>query len=64
MALQDIFAMRISEQERAIIEQLARQEERTASDVVRRLIRKAVQTNERAPADRRQDGALVVSTGR
>lgn len=57
MALQDMFALRISEQERAIIERLAEQEERTASDVVRRLIRQA--GKQRTSDDR--NGAFVGS---
>ena len=52
---------RASEEERAALKHLAEREERSPSDVLRRLIRQAVHTNERAPADHRQDGALTVS---
>jgi hypothetical protein len=50
--------MRITPEERRLIDQLAQREERTASDVVRRLIRQASNTNERTP---KGGGALVVS---
>jgi len=46
--------MRITLEERRLIDQLAQREERTASDVVRRLIRQAVQSNERAPAAKQE----------
>ena len=54
MARADFFAMRITLEERRLIDQLAQREERTASDVVRRLIRQAVQSNERAPAAKQE----------
>jgi hypothetical protein len=46
----DIFAIRVSPEERQMIDLLAEREERTPSDAVRRLIRQAVQNDERAPA--------------
>jgi hypothetical protein len=57
----DMFAMRITADERKLIEQLAAREERSASDAIRRLIRRAVQSNERAPATK-QGSALVGAT--
>jgi len=50
---------RVSREERAALQRLAEREERSPSDVLRRLIRHAVK-EERAPADR-QDAALAVS---
>lgn len=52
------FDLRVSPEERRLIDLLAEREERSASDAIRRLIRQAVQSNERAPKD---GGALVVS---
>jgi DNA-binding GntR family transcriptional regulator len=57
----DMFAMRITVEERQLIEALARREERSASDAIRRLIRRTVQNNERAPAAK-QGNALVGAT--
>ncbi len=59
MVRSDFFAMRINDEDRKLIARLAAQEQRTASDAIRVLIRQAVK-EERAPADR-QDGALAVS---
>ena len=53
-----IVGLRVSNEERQLLDQLAEREERTASDVVRRLIRQAAK--ERTP-DRR-DGALSLSS--
>jgi hypothetical protein len=39
--------MRINDEDRRLIARLAEQEERPASDAIRRLIRKAVKENER-----------------
>ena len=47
-----IFAIRITAEERRLITLLAQREERTASDTIRRLIRQAVQKDERAPASK------------
>lgn len=52
--------VRLTADERAQLERLAQREERTASDLVRRLIRQAAQTTERAPKD---GGAFAVSRG-
>jgi hypothetical protein len=49
VARADIFAMRVTAEERRLIKQLAQREERTASDVVRRLIRKAAQSDDLSP---------------
>lgn len=54
----EFVGFRLAEEERAALWQLAEREERSPSDVLRRLIRSAVK-EERAP-DRR-DGALAVS---
>ena len=59
----DMFAMRITAEERRLIESLAEREERSASDVVRRLIRRAVaQYDERTPEPTKHQGALVGAT--
>lgn len=50
--------VRLTPEERALLSELAQREERTPSDVVRRLIRKAAQNDERAPGN---GGALAVS---
>jgi hypothetical protein len=50
----DLLGVRVNAEERALIDLLARREERTASDVVRRLIRQAVQRNERTPAAKQE----------
>jgi hypothetical protein len=52
------FDLRVSPEERRLIDLLAQREERSASDAIRRLIRRAVQEDERAPKD---GGALAVS---
>lgn len=57
----EIFSLRVSPDERKLIDRLAASEERTPSDVVRRLIRQAMQSNERAPAAK-QGNALVGAT--
>jgi hypothetical protein len=50
--------VRVNAEERTLLAQLAQREERTASDVVRRLIRQAAhQTHDRAPA--RPEGVLL-----
>jgi hypothetical protein len=49
MTRPDIFAMRVSPEEPSLIALLAAREERTPSDVVRRLVRQAAQQHERAP---------------
>jgi hypothetical protein len=43
----DFLGVRLTSDERALLHQLARREEATLSDVVRQLIRKAAQTDER-----------------
>jgi negative regulator of replication initiation len=53
--------MRITQEERRLIETLAEREERSASDIVRRLIRKSAQRNERAPR-RQTESAPVGAT--
>jgi hypothetical protein len=50
----ETIAFRVSPEERRLIDQLARREERTRSDAIRRLIRQAVQNYERALAGRRR----------
>jgi predicted DNA-binding protein len=57
----DWFAMRLSQNERELLDQLARREARTMSDVVRSLIRQAVQNNERTPAALKDDRLVAQS---
>jgi transposase-like protein len=54
-----MFAVRLSQQERETIARIARREQVTLSDAVRGLIQQAAKTTERAPADKQ--GALVAS---
>lgn len=57
-----IVGVRVSTEEHAALEQLAEECERTIPDTLRWLARRATK-EQRAPTDRRQDGALSVSTG-
>ncbi|MDQ2997464.1 MAG: hypothetical protein M3R61_10460 [Chloroflexota bacterium] len=50
MARQDLFTMRVTPEERQLIARLAEQEQRSAADTIRLLVRQAVQKNERAPS--------------
>jgi len=58
--LANIASTRLTDEEYAFLRQLADQEERRPADILRRLVIAA--KKQRTPADRRQDGALVVST--
>jgi hypothetical protein len=55
-----LFNVRLGSQDRQILADIAQRDGITLSDAARKLIR-AGQKTERTPADRRQDGALVVS---
>lgn len=55
-----VIGVKVNDNERAIVMRLAAEQERTVSDVVRRLIRQADPKSERAPAHQR-DGALSTS---
>lgn len=57
MARKTLFTMKVNTEERELIARLATQEQRSASDAIRLLIRRAVK--ERAPEHR--DGALALS---
>jgi predicted DNA-binding protein len=61
VARPDIFAIRVSPEERQMIDRLAEREERTPSDVVRRLIRQAIQNNERTPSRQEVSAPAAVS---
>ena len=54
------FDLRVSPEERQLIDLLAQREERSASDAIRRLIRRAVlESNEPTPAPAKHQGGLV-----
>lgn len=57
-----VVGTRLSAEEHGFLMEIAEREERPVSDVLRRIVRQAVKTTERAPTDRRQDGALAVSS--
>jgi hypothetical protein len=49
MIRENVFTIRITAEERNLINQIAQREDRTASDAIRRLIRQAAQQYERTP---------------
>lgn len=55
MAREDIFAMRVSPEERKLIEHLAAHEERTPSDTVRRILRDRARQLGLVPAAPKED---------
>lgn len=65
MKREDILGIRLSPPERELIEQRAKNDGRTASALVRHIVLTHLQPprgTEHVPSDRRQDGALSVSS--
>lgn len=58
MARENLFTMRVSHEEREQLATLAAREQQPAADVIRALVRKAIQENERAPA-KQAEGVLA-----
>lgn len=54
------FDIRVSPEERKMIDLLAAQEQRSASDTIRQLIRRAVLEGSHAPRQSQPDDALVL----
>ena len=50
MARENLFTMRVDREERELLARLAQREQRPAADVIRALVRKAIQETDRAPA--------------
>lgn len=50
MARENLFTMRVDQEEREQLAILSRRAQRPAADVIRALVRRALQENDRAPA--------------